>query len=120
MRRPSPQALQPEALVFGKLVIHSAEVEEAAQADRTNREAKAEAARYKKLAAVLTPMAKYYASEVANRNAYDAIQVHGGSGFTRDYEVERLARDARIMNIYEGTSQIHLLNIAKNLYRQMG
>jgi alkylation response protein AidB-like acyl-CoA dehydrogenase len=83
--------------------------EEEAQADRKNREAKAEAARYKKLAAVLTPMSKYYASEVAIRNASSAIQVHGGSGFTRDYEVERLLRDARITNIYEGTSQLQVV-----------
>lgn len=67
-----------------------------------------ETKRYGRLAGILTPMAKYYCAEIANRVTYDAIQVHGGSGYMRDYPVERLYRDARITNIYEGTSQIQI------------
>ena len=54
-------------------------------------------------------MAKYYCCETANRVAYDAIQVLGGSGYMKDYPVERLYRDARITNIYEGTSQLQIV-----------
>jgi alkylation response protein AidB-like acyl-CoA dehydrogenase len=64
---------------------------------------------YGKLADCLTPMCKYYATETANKMAYDAIQIHGGNGFMREYPVERLYRDARITNIYEGTSQIQVI-----------
>jgi len=62
-----------------------------------------------RLAGVLTPLAKYYATEMANRVASDAIQVLGGSGYMRDYPVERHFRDARITNIYEGTSQLQVV-----------
>jgi hypothetical protein len=62
-----------------------------------------------RLAAAVTPLAKYYASETANRVASDAIQVLGGSGYMRDYPVERHFRDARITNIYEGTSQLQVV-----------
>lgn len=65
--------------------------------------------KYGKLAELLTPMVKYYACETCNRIAYDSIQIHGGNGFMREYPVERLYRDARITNIYEGTSQIQLI-----------
>ena len=58
---------------------------------------------------MLTPMSKYYCSEMCNRVAYDAIQVLGGSGYMRDYPVERHARDARITTIYEGTSQLQIV-----------
>ena len=61
---------------------------------------------YKKLADALTPMAKGMSSEYCNQNAYDCIQVHGGSGFMKDYACERLYRDARITSIYEGTTQL--------------
>jgi butyryl-CoA dehydrogenase/short/branched chain acyl-CoA dehydrogenase len=60
-------------------------------------------------------MAKYYSSEVAERAASKAIEVHGGVGVTRDYPVEKLYRDAKIGRIYEGTSNIQLLTIAKKL-----
>jgi alkylation response protein AidB-like acyl-CoA dehydrogenase len=59
-----------------------------------------------KLAKALTPIAKYYATEMCNEVAYDALQVLAGSGYMRDYEVERFYRDARITTIYEGTTQI--------------
>ena len=58
---------------------------------------------------MLTPMSKYYCSEMCNKVAYDSIQVLGGSGFCRDYACERHARDARITTIYEGTSQLQIV-----------
>lgn len=69
---------------------------------------RAETKRYGRLADAMTPLVKYYATEMANKLAYDAIQIHGGNGFMREYPVERLYRDARITNIYEGTSQIQV------------
>jgi butyryl-CoA dehydrogenase/short/branched chain acyl-CoA dehydrogenase len=60
-------------------------------------------------------MAKYYSSEVAERSASKAIEVHGGVGITKDYPVEKLYRDAKIGRIYEGTSNMQLLTIAKKL-----
>lgn len=60
-------------------------------------------------------MAKYYSSEVAEKVASKAIEVHGGVGITKDYPVEKLYRDAKIGRIYEGTSNIQLLTIAKKL-----
>lgn len=63
----------------------------------------------KRLNGMLTPMSKYYGSEMCNRVANDAIQVLGGSGYMTDYPVERYYRDARITNIYEGTSQLQVI-----------
>ncbi len=60
-------------------------------------------------------MAKLFASEVANRAAYEAIQVHGGYGYLQDFPVERYARDARVLTIYEGTSEIHRLIVSRHL-----
>jgi alkylation response protein AidB-like acyl-CoA dehydrogenase len=60
-------------------------------------------------------MAKLYASEMANRVAYDAVQMHGGYGYVTDYPVERLYRDARVTTIYEGTSEIQRLVIARQV-----
>ena len=65
--------------------------------------------KYKRYAAMLTPMSKYYCSEMCNSVAYDSIQVLGGSGYMRDYACERHARDARITTIYEGTSQLQVV-----------
>jgi butyryl-CoA dehydrogenase len=62
-------------------------------------------------------MAKLFATEAANRACYDAIQILGGYGYTRDYPVERFARDARVCTIYEGTSEIQRLIIARELLR---
>jgi alkylation response protein AidB-like acyl-CoA dehydrogenase len=70
---------------------------------------KAEMKKYKKLADAFTPLGKAMTSEYANQNAYDCIQVHGGSGFVKDYACERLYRDARITNIYEGTTQLQIV-----------
>ena len=64
---------------------------------------------YNRLADGFTPLVKLFSSEYANALAYDAIQIHGGSGFMKDYPCERLYRDARIMNIYEGTSQLQVV-----------
>jgi len=65
--------------------------------------------RYKRLAGFLTPVAKYWLSEMCNRVAYEAISVLGGSGYMKDYPLERLYRDARITTIYEGTSQLQIV-----------
>jgi len=62
-------------------------------------------------------MAKLFASESANRACYEALQVHGGYGYTCDFPVERFARDARITTIYEGTSEIQRLIIARDILR---
>ena len=64
---------------------------------------------YNRLADGFTPLAKMFASEYANEVAYDSIQIHGGSGYMKDYACERLYRDARIMNIYEGTTQLQVV-----------
>ncbi len=64
---------------------------------------------YNRLADGFTPLLKLFSSEYANQLAYDCIQIHGGSGFMKDYPCERLYRDARIMNIYEGTSQLQVV-----------
>lgn len=64
---------------------------------------------YSRLADALTPLAKGMTSEYCNQNAYDCIQVHGGSGFMKDYACERIYRDARITSIYEGTTQLQVV-----------
>lgn len=64
---------------------------------------------YQKLADVFTPLLKLFASEYCNQVAYDSLQIHGGSGYMKDYPIERIYRDARITNIYEGTSQLQVV-----------
>ena len=64
---------------------------------------------YSRLADAFTPLGKGMTSEFANQTTYDAVQVHGGSGFMKDYTCERLYRDARITNIYEGTTQLQVV-----------
>jgi hypothetical protein len=64
---------------------------------------------YNKLADALTPLSKGLTSEYCNQNAYDCIQIHGGSGFMKDYACERIYRDARITSIYEGTTQLQVV-----------
>jgi len=59
-------------------------------------------------------MAKLFASETANRSAYQAIQIHGGYGYSKEYPVERYYRDARVLTIYEGTSEVQRIVIANN------
>lgn len=70
---------------------------------------------HSRLADALTPMLKLFSSEYANQIAYDCIQVHGGSGFMKDYACERLYRDARILTIYEGTSQLQVVAAIKGV-----
>ena len=72
-------------------------------------EERAESKIFAKKADALTPIVKGIGSEIANLNAYDCVQVHGGSGYMRDYVCERLYRDARITSIYEGTTQLQVV-----------
>jgi hypothetical protein len=64
---------------------------------------------YQRNADIYTPLVKLVASEYCNQIAYDAIQIHGGTGYMKDFPVERLYRDARITSIYEGTSQLQVV-----------
>lgn len=73
------------------------------------KEEREEMKHFQKLADIYTPLVKGLSSEYCNQNAYDAIQVHGGSGFMKDYPVERIYRDARITSIYEGTTQLQVV-----------
>ena len=72
-------------------------------------EEKQELKKYQRLADAFTPLAKGMNSEYANQNAYDAISIHGGSGFIMEYKSQRLYRDARIFSIYEGTTQLQVV-----------
>jgi len=83
---------------------------ESGEVDKAEAKAlKRESRRLDRLAGFLTPLAKYYASEMSVRATYNAIQVLGGSGYMQDYPLERLYRDARITTIYEGTSQLQIV-----------
>ena len=73
------------------------------------KELKNKSRKYKRYAAMLTPMSKYYCSEMCNSVTYDSMQILGGSGYMQDYPVERHVRDARITTIYEGTSQLQVV-----------
>ena len=73
------------------------------------KEERAEMKQYQRLADIFTPLVKGMASEYSNQLAYDAVQIHGGSGFMKDYPVERIYRDARITSIYEGTTQLQVV-----------
>ena len=68
-----------------------------------------------KIANLLTPMTKYVLAECSNKITYDALQIHGGTGYMKEFRVERLARDARITNIYEGTSQLQIVAASGNV-----
>jgi hypothetical protein len=76
---------------------------------------KDDARTYKRLNGMLTPISKYYASEMCVRVANDALQVLGGSGYMTDYPVERHLRDARITTIYEGTSQLQIVAAVRSV-----
>jgi hypothetical protein len=72
------------------------------------------------LAETLTPMVKYCSTEMGNRVCYQSMQVHGGVGYMREFNIERLFRDVRITNIYEGTSQLQVVAaIGKLLNRNL-
>ena len=64
---------------------------------------------WEKLANLFTPLSKYYISETVNVIADNALQIHGGSGYTEDYDISKIYRDARITNIYEGTTQLQVV-----------
>ena len=87
---------------------HILETHPPTDADETKRRKK-DGRQYKRLTGMLTPMSKYFASEMCVSVANDALQVLGGSGYMSDYPVERLVRDARITTIYEGTSQMQVV-----------
>lgn len=70
---------------------------------------------YQRLSDIMTPLTKLFTTEYSNQVAYDAIQVLGGSGYMKDYPVERYYRDARITNIYEGTSQLQVVAAVKGV-----
>ena len=81
-------------------------ISEERQLEKEERE---EMKKYQRLADIYTPLVKGMSSEYSNQLAYDAVQVHGGSGFMKDYPVERIYRDARITSIYEGTTQLQVV-----------
>lgn len=83
--------------------------EDIARERKLTPEERAEMKEYTRLADALTPIAKGLGSEYCNQNAYDCIQIHGGSGFMKDYACERVYRDARITSIYEGTTQLQVV-----------
>jgi alkylation response protein AidB-like acyl-CoA dehydrogenase len=68
-----------------------------------------------KRSGVIASRAKLYASEMVNRVVYKAVQVHGSQGYSRESDVERMYRDARVISIYEGTSEIQRMVIARDL-----
>jgi alkylation response protein AidB-like acyl-CoA dehydrogenase len=85
-------------------------LEENPPADKDQlKQLKNESRKFKRYAGLLTPMSKYYCSEMCNKVAYDSLQVLGGSGYMKDYASERHLRDARITTIYEGTSQLQIV-----------
>jgi len=65
--------------------------------------------KYNRLADVFTPLVKLVSSEYANQIAYDSLQIHGGTGYMKDFPIERIYRDARITSIYEGTTQLQVV-----------
>lgn len=89
-------------------VCYTRKMEESAESKVTS-EFREKQRFYSKLAAILTPMSKALSTEMANQVAYDAIQIHGGTGFMHDFNAERFYRDARITNIYEGTTQLQVV-----------
>ncbi len=80
-----------------------------ATADTKDKEARQRLKQTTTLADALTPLTKYYATEMGNRVCYQAMQVHGGVGYMREFNVERHYRDIRVTNIYEGTSQLQIV-----------
>ena len=76
-------------------------------------EQRQECKKYNRLADAFTPICKGMTTEYANQNAYDAVSVHGGSGFIMEYKCQRLMRDARIFSIYEGTTQLQVVAAAR-------
>ncbi|SET02479.1 acyl-CoA dehydrogenase family protein [Prevotella sp. kh1p2] len=84
-------------------------LEDISREEKLSPEERQEMKKYTRLADAFTPLAKGMNSEYSNQNAYDAISVHGGSGFIMEYKSQRLYRDARIFSIYEGTTQLQVV-----------
>ena len=84
-------------------------LEDIARDSKLTPEERQEMKKYTRLADAFTPLAKGMNSEYANQNTYDAISIHGGSGFIMEYKCQRLFRDARIFSIYEGTTQLQVV-----------
>ena len=83
--------------------------EEAKKERSLEKDERLEMKKYGKLANVFTPLIKLTGSEMSNKVAYDALQIHGGTGFMKDFPIERIYRDARITSIYEGTTQLQVV-----------
>ncbi len=83
--------------------------EETSKERKLEKEERLEMKHYGKLANVFTPLIKLTGSEMSNKVAYDSLQIHGGTGFMKDFPIERIYRDARITSIYEGTSQLQVV-----------
>lgn len=89
--------------------------EEVMKDRKLEKEERMEMKHYGKLSNVFTPLIKLTASEACNRIAYDSLQIHGGTGFMKDFPIERIYRDARITSIYEGTSQLQAVAAIKGV-----
>jgi len=83
--------------------------EETSREQKLEKDERLEMKAFGKLANVFTPLIKLMGSEMSNKVAYDALQIHGGTGFMKDFPIERIYRDARITSIYEGTSQLQVV-----------
>ncbi len=88
---------------------------EMASGSGDSKQLKEELRRYNRYASYFTPAVKIFATEMANKVCYDALQVHAGPGYTRDFDIERLYRDVRITNIYEGTTQLQVVGAIGSL-----
>ena len=89
--------------------------EEAMKERKLEKEERMEMKAYMKVANVFTPLIKLTASEACNVIAYDSLQIHGGTGFMKDFPIERIYRDARITSIYEGTTQLQAVAAIKGV-----
>jgi len=92
-----------------RFVDYTKALEEAKAEKRLDKDGRKEMKHYGKLANVFTPLIKLMGSEMSNKVAYDSLQIHGGTGFMKDFPIERIYRDARITSIYEGTSQLQVV-----------
>jgi len=81
----------------------------AAETRKLDKDERQESKKYQRLADIFTPLLKLVSSEYCNQIAYDSLQIHGGTGFMKDFPIERIYRDARITTIYEGTSQLQVV-----------
>jgi len=105
------------ALIYetGRWVDTYKAYEHAAAEGKLDKEAKQRQKQVSSLADAMTPLAKYYSTEMGNRVTYQAMQIHGGVGYMKEFNVERHYRDVRITNIYEGTSQLQVVAVIGKL-----